>query len=355
MFSERDIKIYRPTKEREQSRIDLYEDYKDFLEANNRGNKSYETIMHDATVLEEVRHLRSTAESSLEAKAVLITCDYYLYRFDWEQSRRSRDRACVLLPNVLWQALRPFIPVDHDFDKSFAETFALPEFRALGGEGAKACSTMLSILATYKDVPEETAFNLLSNDQLLDELKPIRDRGEFEKQVEAAFVQENSSLLEEKAALEQQVERERVERQQLERDFRAQKDELESARAAIGESTRSAEEAEARANKAERESTSASTRFRRESREAERAKASSFRLAVTAGLLLGILLALIFELIVWLLPVAGIRDHENSIGLQIGISAALLFGATGLLVQQWRAWCWGTAALGFVTVVLSLI
>ena len=139
------IEIYRPNQVREQNRIDLHHEYKDYLRTLGAGDKAYETIMHDATVLEETRHIRSKSDSSLEAGALFITCDYKLYCFDWNKSNRNGHKACVLLPNLFWQILRPFIPADPIFEKSFAETFALPEFRALSSGGSKACSKMLGI------------------------------------------------------------------------------------------------------------------------------------------------------------------------------------------------------------------
>ena len=199
MLKEKKIKVFRPIEDRISARTDLYHDYQLFLENNNRGDKTYETIMHDAILLEEARHLRSDAASSLQAGALIISCDYLLYRFDWESSRKSGQRACVLLPNIFWQIIRPFIPTDQDFEKAFAETFALPEFRAMNSGGSKACSKMLQILASYKDVPEQTAIKLLTNDILLDKLRVECDDARFNQQVEAAFVEVNRDLIEEKA------------------------------------------------------------------------------------------------------------------------------------------------------------
>src|SRR5688500_19917464 len=116
------------------------------------------------TVLDVVRQKRTNAKSTLEAGALFITCDFFLYRFDWEDSKAKGIKPSTVLPNVLWQVLRPFVPSDVDFDRSFAETFALPEFRIFGSKASEACSKMLSILAGYKDLPEETATRMLSSD-----------------------------------------------------------------------------------------------------------------------------------------------------------------------------------------------
>lgn len=165
----------------------MHEEYKEFLASRGRTDKAYGTINHDAAVLDAVRHQRTTSKSTLRAGALLVTCDYLLYRFDWESARKGGHLPSVVLPNVLWQILRPYIQDDAAFDRSFAETFALPEFRAVASGGSKACSKMLSILVAYDDVPEETALSLMSNGVLLDQLRTIESDKEFEERVEAAL------------------------------------------------------------------------------------------------------------------------------------------------------------------------
>jgi hypothetical protein len=129
-----------------------------------------------------------------------------------------------VLPNVLWQILRPFIPASQDFDRSFAETFAIPEFRTIGSGAAKACSKMLGLLAAYKDIPEETAARLLSNDLLIDRLRATQDDEQFQAQVESAITSENQSLLEERAVLAKQVETLQADKARTEKELTEQKE-----------------------------------------------------------------------------------------------------------------------------------
>jgi hypothetical protein len=130
----------------------------------------------------------------------------------------------VVLPNVLWQILRPFVPSSPDFDRSFAETFAIPEFRTIGSGAARACSKMLGLLAAYKDFPEEIAARLLTNDLLIDRLRATRDDAQFQAQVESAIALENQTLSEERAALAKQVEALRGDRERIEKDLTEQKE-----------------------------------------------------------------------------------------------------------------------------------
>lgn len=373
LLAEKNIKIFRPSKNEEQARIDLYHEYQEFLTSHRRGDKSYETVMHDATVLEEARRLRSGSASTLEAGALIITCDYYLYRFDWESSRRNGHRACVLLPNIFWQILRPFVPVDQDFEKAFAETFALPEFRALGSGGGKACSKMLQILATYKDVPEQTAFKLLSNDLLLDRLKTTSDDKQFAAQVEVAFVDENRNLLEEKASLESQLketrrqheteaksreqDREKYNREEarLKEALSTVQRELVSIRGAVDEHRGVAEEAARKAQEAEQSARAVRERAGQTEKQIVDAQHHAFRMSVAAGFSVGLVAILVFELIVYGLPWGWLRDHPNTLPLQIGACMGFLLLSLAAFVSHWRAKLLGSSglvALAFVLLAL---
>ena len=205
LLRSKEITEYVPADERQNERANLLHEYREFLETRGRP-KPYNVVEHDATILDAVRSLRSEVQSSIEAGALLLSYDYNLYRFDWENSRRKGRPPCVVLPNLFWQMIRPFVPADEDFDRSFAETFALPEFRTLGSGASAACSRMLAILASYQDVPEETASRLLTNDLLLDRLQGIEGDLEFKEAVEGALVEENRELLEEREYLRKEAE-----------------------------------------------------------------------------------------------------------------------------------------------------
>lgn len=131
LLKEKTIEVYKSASNRGTERDNLRGKYTDFL-STIRKDKPNEAVNHDVTVLECVRFLRSNAKTTLDAGSLFLTCDFTLYRFDIADSRDSKTYTSVVLPNVLWQVLRPFIPASQDFDRSFAETFALPEFRTIG-------------------------------------------------------------------------------------------------------------------------------------------------------------------------------------------------------------------------------
>lgn len=373
LLLEKDIKLYRPHIDRLDAQNDLFHEYQAFLEKHGRGDKTYETVMHDAKVLEEARHLRTNAASSLEAGALVISCDYYLYRFDWDTSRSNGRRACVLLPNMLWQILRPFIPADQDFEKAFAETFALPEFRIIGSGASRACSKMLQILASYREVPEETAMKMLANDLLLDRLRSEHDDAKFAEQVEAAFVEENRNLLEEKAALEQELKRQKARAEKESR--RRQEDrivfegknkelndaindanrQLDAASGAIKEHKQAASNAVQRAKVAEESAEYARQKAAEEADRKRKAECEAFRMRVSAGVAVGGLAVVVFLVVTHALPWSWLVSHKNTIPLQISVSATLLCASLGLFVSAWRKWCWGVGVLTFFVTLLSLL
>jgi hypothetical protein len=373
LLAEKDIKVFRPHEDRIDSQNNLYHKYQEFLERNGRGDKSYETVMHDAKVLDEARHLRTSATSTLEAGALVISCDYYLYRFDWETSRRDGRRACVLLPNMFWQILRPFVPADQDFEKAFAETFALPEFRAIGSGGRKACSKMLQILASYKEVPEQTAMKMLANDLLLDQLRSEHDEARFADQVETAFVEENRNLLEEKAALEQELKRQKAlaeeeakKRKKDRAEFEGKNKELgkaitestqqlDAASRAIAEHEKTASDAVQRARTAEQSASEAREKAAQEATEKTKAASEAFYMRAIAGFACGAFVVVVFLGLAHALPWGWLVSHKNAVPLQICLSATFLLGFVGLFVNAWRKWCWRFVLFTLFGTLLSLM
>lgn len=371
MLDDKNIKIYKTIKDdREQARIDLYHDYNEFLKSNNKDDKPYEIVMHDAKVLDTVRHLRTNASSSLHAGALIITCDYFLYRFDWENARRTGQKACVLLPNIFWQILRPFMQGNNGFEKAFAETFALPEFRALSSGASRACSKMLQILATYKDLPEQTALNLLSNGLLVDNLTVAHTDREFEEQIEIAFVEENRSLMEEKASYARQLVEEQQARAERESELdKAKRDIAAKAGAlALQESALKEKEAALASLQAQdalktREIQQTATQVVKEQKEKEElqqqvvaAQGATARVAIVSSVCIAALVVVVLELLLnlvfkwqWLLA------HSNSYGLQACFSAMVFSFILSIGIKPWRKWLLGAVFFGVLLVAIQLL
>ena len=106
------------------------------------------------------------------------------------------------MPNQLLQLLRPFLVVTEDFDKKFAATFAIPEFRTLASGYTSAVSKVLGYLTTLADVTEETASRILANEMLLGRVRDLAiDTPEFKRTIDSELVRDNEHLLKENEKL----------------------------------------------------------------------------------------------------------------------------------------------------------
>jgi len=368
LTTQHQIDIYRSSTDRVTERATLESEYQDFL--NRLGKeKPYELIAHDVAVLDCVRSLRNNTKSTLEAGALLVTCDYTLYRFDSEASRNAKTLASVVLPNVFWQILRPFIPTSQNFDRSFAETFAIPEFRTIGSGAAKACSKMLGLLAAYEDFPEETAVRLLSNDLLIDHLRTAENDEQFQSQVESAIASENQALIEERAAMARQSESLKADKERAEREVKDQKQIAATAAAEAQGVIRAKEketatlvasqqevEAKAKDASAKLEKMQAEKATEKEAKRRRDVEERSLYTAKIASIIVATLVSLTFVLVLhnvwrwdWLLK------HPKSYGLQGCICLMASFGIVGLWVRPWRKALWVTGGSGVLFVLLQIL
>jgi hypothetical protein len=355
ILKQKNIIIYHPQDERINERAALIEEYSAFLKKRKQ-EKTYKKMNHDMTVLDIVRQLRSESTSTLDAKALFITCDYTLYKFDWETSKKSGSIGCTVLPNIFWQVLRPFIPSDDEFDRSFAQTFAIPEFRIIGSHAAEACSKMLNILAGYKDFPEETAIKMLSNDLLIETLQTIDNDQAFQEYVEAEIVAENKSLLEEKARIESRLESEKADKLRAEQELKEEKDlhhgqelELQETNAVIHQKTEDIDVEKAARTIAEKRATDAEAALAD-----ERSRRHHFENIVKA-VLVSIVSIAAFEMIVNLLPFHWLITHPNSLGLQLTFDTLLMLFSFGIFIGKWRKYIWWSGVIPFVGILYQLI
>jgi hypothetical protein len=324
---------------------------------------------HDVTVLDTVHQLRSKAKSSLEAGALFITCDILLYMFDWQTSHQQDRPACAVLPNHFLQILLPFVPSNADFERSFEETFVVPEFRAIESKSSEARSKMLSYLTAYESLPEETAAQLLSNDLLLEPLHPEEDE-QFHKYLESVALQgQNAILLEEKAAVEKQLERElaekeatkkRLEQERIEREkekaradkaeqlLRQKEKEIASLRSKQkGDTGQSLEEI----NREKQAREEAENRVKEEALARARAERKTEIYATIAAITVCFILVGLFESLIYLFK----WSHPHGTGLQLAFDTLLILFTTGIFHSKWRKWCWGAGAFAILAVILQLL
>ena len=213
-------------------------DYKDFLERAAPRPRAYAAMDHDAAVWLSLRRLRTLGVSALDSGALFLTNDYWFHRWDKSTKVHNASPGAIVLPTQLLQTLRPFVPATDDFSRRFGETFALPEFRTAQTGYKTTAAKVLSFLAVYRDLPEETALALLKDYQLHARLRNISDESpEFQQAIELEIVRLNQILLEEKVAIEGQVVEERATVNQLteERTLAVQAARTEKGRAEAAE------------------------------------------------------------------------------------------------------------------------
>jgi hypothetical protein len=341
LLADQGIRIYEDPQERLKDRANLYHEYDAFLQRMGI-EKGYHPIDHDVTVLDAVRMLRNNAKSSLEAGALFITCDYRLYRFDWENSREHQVRPCMVLPNIFWQVLRPFIPNDNDFDKAFADTFALPEFRSLGSGTAKAASKLVATLNTYKDIPEETAARMLANDLLIDGLRRLNNDQEIQAYIETEIAKDNALLVEKNAALLRQAQLARREATQVTVDLQAEREERSQAELAAQMVIRTKE-----------------GKYQTTIQEMEGERNARLRVerrlqiyGTLAAVACSILLIIGSEWLIYNLPWTWIINHQRSGALRITAYLTTLLLMVGLLVPATRKVVWGGGIISALIAVL---
>ena len=382
-LTDKNILIHRMQAQRRSEHTPLQQEYRRFLEVRGKF-KGEESLKHDITLLEAVHQLRSKAKSSLEAGALLVTLDMSLYRFDWEMSRMQGRRACVVLPDHFMQVLRPFVPSDSDFDRSFAATFALPEFRAMESKLSEAQQQLFSYLTSYEFIPEETAASLLTNGLLMERLHKVENDEELQKDVESAMVYENAALLEEKAVLEKlleraeaeraakekQLEQEKIEAEQMktraeqaEQLLRQQAKELASVKKQVGRQG-SGESKQQKIQVDQALELAAREKHAREEAEKRAEQETSLRqkteqrahiYATVASIMFSIILIAVFELLISLIPGAGFTRYRNRYGLQAAVDSLLLFITVGFFHPHRRSWFWGVGALALLGTILQLL
>jgi len=378
-----DIMLYRQARDRTRECADLYPVYAAFLESHGKKDKPYEVIQHDVVLLDTVAQVRSKVPSTLDAGALILTCDFYLYLFDQLEARREGRLTCVVLPNMLWQILRPYLKSDTDFDKAFAATFALPEFSAIGSGASKACSKMLGILAAYGDVPEETATKLLTNGVLIDKLRHAPNDRAFAVLVERSVLEQNKELMEETAALARQVQKEEEARKKQEAshlealmkeekqkgDLRQQVSTMETAVGELHEEVslqRKALDKTAEDMAEAREQATIAQRQKEDEAEARRAAESRAqtlerKATVLSGLLGFVLAAIVVGALEAYIHLAGVQlsqwvlGHSHSLGLQLSFGLVIIFGIMGLFLRRYWKWLWGTGVLAIVAVMIQII
>ncbi len=206
LLGDEGVQIYREQEvaqntERMELRATIAEEYKEFLQRNPRRRKaSYEKLDHDARLWMVAKDNQlPNRKATLFSGSFVLSSDLQFWRFDRTVLRKQyATKPVVVLPDALLQALRPFIGAGSQFDDAaLARLFSAAEFRGAETESyADTVQRVASYLATFADLPEETARRILTDSMLMERIgKADESSSEFKDPIRDAIVEHNELLV----------------------------------------------------------------------------------------------------------------------------------------------------------------
>jgi len=73
------------------------------------------------------------------------------------------------------------------------------------------------------------------------------------------------------------------------------------------------------------------------------------------AIVISLILILLFELLVYIVPITWVTNHPHSYGIQGSIICLISCLIIGYFKPRWRKWFWGGAVIAFLAVLLSLL
>jgi hypothetical protein len=341
--------------EREMSvKGELVAEYQHFMEIRrHRRPKPYAALNHDMGVWRTIYRMRRAGASVLNAGALFLTADFYLYAFDRQLLREDGGLGIVVLPNQFLQLLRPFIQSDEDFDLRFVETFAIPEFRTIGSDYSATISKVVSFLNTFKDIGEETASRILANSILIDHLRGTdEDSPDFKESIENALAQDNEYLIEEKEALIAEKKMAKQHITELEGKLKQSEETME----AVMERAQDSEIKERQAKQA-LENMDKILNAERESKKAisERLRKHQKAIRIISGGVVGLLGLILIISANYIISWPWLVSHPNQLGL-LGSALIIDFGISWTIIDpKHLRYSLGVVTIGALLVLVKLL
>ncbi len=197
-----------PRDERELAELRTLEsEYADFIKTRGVDRSSH-AIAHDASVLMDVARLQRRGSTVMAVRALFLTTDYRLFDFDWTRFRAPGMVGTAILPSQFLQLIRPFIPVNEDFDSRFVKTFAMPEVRIISADHSRAVAMLSHLLTALPGIDEPLAVRVVTDDALVGRLSALIEQPDaFAKAVMDTIALENKALIIERDVARDEVRR----------------------------------------------------------------------------------------------------------------------------------------------------
>lgn len=205
LLEQHGIKVFRdnPVKdnqERLEFRSTIIDYYEEYLKTHQPKRwRVYEKLDHDAVLWITAKDYQQPSNKGpLHVGSFAVTTDYSFWRFDRQVMRpQYGTKPVVVLPDMLLQALRPFVGRSVNFDDAaFSRIFATAEMRVGGVTGvSQILQRVAGYLATFEGLPEETATQILTDSLLLERIRKIESEGaSLGEAVDQAIVAQNEEL-----------------------------------------------------------------------------------------------------------------------------------------------------------------
>lgn len=319
-------------------------DYEHFLKARpTHKPRTQASLRHDAVLLGVVDRRRTSGASPLTSRCVLLTVDSRLIAFSRARAEKKGDRTATLYPSQLLQLITPFITRTPRSARVLAESINIAVFQTIEFDRSRAVAAVAKHVRGIKNLSEEDAKQLLSNQILLTQLT-LSSEDQAAELVESALVAQAEEAKHRQAEAESELELARTEKIRIEEELeaeRAEKSQLLSQLKTIRQEALTREQENAHLI-----DEVASVKASVAALKSDRKRNAEYGLA---------LLFLTCLICAWLIPfesVPFLERHANILALRLTLSVAFVLAVIGLLIPRARHWAFG--AIG-IDVVLGIV
>jgi hypothetical protein len=318
--------------------------YGDFLQTRPKWKeRSTSSLRHDAVLLGIVDRRRESGVSPLTSGCLLLTVDSHLIAFSRERAAENGNRSLVLYPSQFMQLIMPFIVHSERNSRVLAESINVAVFQTIQFDRQRAIIAVTNHIRNIKNLSEEDAKRILSNQILISKLSLSSD-DEAAELVESALAAQTAEARVGQAEAEAELELIREENERM--SIQINQKHTQSTTLASKLSKESQEKGALRQTVQELHQKIQAFEDQRESERNQRKKSQEMAFA-------GILF--LFAVGVWAIPFSSIpflAMYANILSLRLTLTLAFVLLALGFAIPKARFWMFG--AVG-IDILLGLI